>query len=112
MTNRETAIEYLDRFSAADIEGIASLLAEEFSFSGPLYEFSTKIAYLDCLRSDPPTECDLKVVSITESNDEVAIFYEYAGTRGPLNVAQRFRIKDNLIHETHLVFDTAAKALQ
>jgi hypothetical protein len=41
MNNRELALDYLRCFCDGNIDGIASLLAPELNFRGPLYSFSS-----------------------------------------------------------------------
>jgi len=54
LNNRELAIEFVRRFCAGDVATLAPLLAEEFRFSGPFFQFNSADAYLDALRRDPP----------------------------------------------------------
>ena len=63
-------------------------------------------AYLATLRNDPPDASPYEVLSVTESDDGVAVFYDYGKADGALTIAQLFRFKDNLIVEMRLVFDT------
>ena len=77
MSNREVAMEFLRCFCAGDVDGLASLLAEDFQSNGPFYNFSSAEEYLDSLRNDPPEQCGYRVLSLTEGGDSVSIYYDY-----------------------------------
>ena len=104
MNNRETALEYLRCFCAGDIDGLAPLLAADLSFTGTLHEFHTASEYLASLRADPPVNSLYKVLSITESDESVAVFYQYQIEDREIRLAQLFRIRESKIHDVLLVF--------
>lgn len=112
MTNREIATEYLRRFCAGDIAGLAYLLAHDVRFTGPFHTFYSSTDYLDSLRHDPPEQCGHKILSITENEDAVAVFYEYQKPDKPITIAQLFKIKNEKITETLLIFDGRSLAEQ
>ena len=105
MSNRDVAIRFLERFSAGDVDGLVPLLAEDLRFEGPLHRFATRHDYLSCLRDDPPSPCECRVLSLTEKEDQVAVFYEYQKPDGAVTVAQLFCFEEGLIARTVLVFD-------
>jgi len=105
MPNRDLAMEYLKRFCAGDIDGLEALLAPNLRFAGTFNTYSSALEYLDSLRGDPPDKCGYKVVSVTENEDSVAVFYEYQKLEGAVQIAQLFRIKDRKIDDMLLVFD-------
>jgi len=76
MDNREVAMEFLRCFCAGDVDGLASLLAEDFQFNCPLCQFSAANAYLESLKSDPPEQCGYRVKSVAEGRDSVPIYYD------------------------------------
>jgi hypothetical protein len=105
MTNRDLAMEYLKCFCAGDIDGLELLLAENLRFTGTFGTYSSALEYLDSLRGDPPDKCGYKVISVTENEDSVAVFYEYQKVEFVVQIAQLFRIKDQKIDDVLLVFD-------
>ena len=105
MNNREVALKFIRRFCAGDVDGLALLLAEDLRFKGPLPQFGSRDAYLDCLKNDPPRSCAYQVLSVTESGDSVSVFYEYEKGDGGVTIAQLFKFKDRGIAEILLVFD-------
>ncbi len=105
MTNQEIAIKYLNKFCKGEIDDLEPLLAPDFSFTGTLNSYSSAKKYLASLRDDPPELCDYNVISITENDDFVGLFYEYVKPDQVMRIAQLFKIKNQLIHEVLLVFD-------
>ncbi len=106
MNNREVAMEFLMCFCAADVDGLGSLLAGDLQFNGPLYQFSSRDAYLDSLKNDPLEQCGYQVLSVTENEDSVSIYYNYEKSDGIITIAQLFKFKNQKIRELFLVFDT------
>ena len=105
MIHVKTAMKFLECFCAGDVEGLAPLLAEGLRFRGPLHQFGSRDAYLDSLRNDPPEKCEYRVLSVTQDEDSVSVYYDYEKSEGFLTVAQLFRFKDQQISELLLVFD-------
>ncbi len=105
MNNREVAMEFLRCFCAGDVNGLTVSLAEDLQFKGPFYQFSSRDAYVDVLKNDPPEPCGYQVLSITESGDSVSIFYDYEKRDGAVTIAQLFKFRHHKIHEIFLVFD-------
>ncbi len=109
-SNRDTVMAFLECFCGGNIEGLAFLLDEGLQVRGPLKRFSSRAQYLDSLRAEPPEVSDYDVLSVTEGNDSVAVFYNYGKSSGTLTVAQFFRFNNHLITEMRLVFDTDGMA--
>ena len=98
-------MEYLRCFCAGDVDGLAPLLAADLRFAGTFHNSGSAAEYLDSLRNDPPEKCDFKVLSVTENEDSVAVFYEYQKPDRVLQLAQLFRIEDGQIKDILLIFD-------
>ena len=96
MSDREVALSFLKCFCGGNIDGLVHLLDEQLQVDGPLQQFRTRAEYLGGLRADPPEPCDYQVLSVTEGEDDVAVFYDYRIPVG-LTVAQWFRFRDHLI---------------
>lgn len=106
MSRRDTVLEFLKCFCAGDIDGLEPLLAEDLQFSGPFYHFGSRYAYIQGLRDDPPERCSHRVLSLTESGDDVCVFYDYEKDGQSITVAQLCRFKGDEIGEILLVFDS------
>jgi hypothetical protein len=105
MNNQEVALEFIERFCAGDINGIEHLLSADLRFRGPFYEFNSAEEYITSLLSNPPERCGFNILSITEGDDSLAVFYDYKKPEGVIRIAQLFKFKELLISEMLLVFD-------
>ncbi|MHC4878095.1 MAG: nuclear transport factor 2 family protein [Planctomycetota bacterium] len=103
--NRAAAIAFVESYCKGDIETLADLLDESFRFNGPLHVCDNRESYIACLRNDPPISGELRVESITENADQVAVFYEYDCPGKVVMIAQLFTLRNGLIVETTVVFD-------
>ena len=110
MNQRDIALAFLDHFSAGRIEELAPLLATGLRFEGSLYRFNSAREYLAALRNDPPESCRYRIISVTEDEGQVAIFYEYEKPDGALTIAQLFTIENRRIAGITLVFDCSGFA--
>jgi hypothetical protein len=88
MNHREQALEFLQRFAFGDINGLEPLLAEDLRLAGPYLRVESRAAYLEALRREPPEPCSIRVLSVTETDDTVAVFYEYEKRDTTLTIAQ------------------------
>ena len=107
-TRQDAVRRFLQAFCEGDVDGLESLLAEDLQFSGPFHHFGSRFAYLESLRGDPPEKCRFRVLSITESGDDVCVFYDYEKAGQTITVAQLCRFKGDLIGEILLVFDSGS----
>ena len=103
MTPRERALEFVRRFAAGEVDRLESLLAEDLLLTGPFLQVDSRAAYLEALRRDPPENCGLRVLSVTDESDTVAVFYEYQKRDTTVTVAQLFRFRGDQISEIVLV---------
>lgn len=110
MSQRDIALAFLDHFSAGRVEELVPLLAADLRFEGPLYRFDSALEYLEVLRDNPPEPCRYELLSITENDDSVALFYDYQKPGGSLAIAQLFTIENQKIAGITLVFDSSGFA--
>ena len=104
--NRDLALEFLDLFSDGNIDALSPLLHDDRRFRGPLIECDSKQHYLSLLHEDPPEPCSYDLLSVTETNDDVSMYYRYRKAQGSITIAHLFRFHDQKIIEILLVFDT------
>ena len=105
MNNREVAMEFLRCFCSGDVAGLARLLADDLQFKGPYHQFRSSSAYLESLRSDPPEKTSYRVLSVTQGDDSVSIYWDYQKHDRTVTIAQLFRFRKQAISEILLVFD-------
>ena len=105
MNNRDVALEFVKCFCSGDVKALVPLLAADLQLIGPLYQFNSADAYVDSLENDPPEQCGYRVLSITENEDSVSIYYDYERNEREITIAQLFKFKNQQIIEMRLVFD-------
>ena len=108
MGNLFKALQFVSSFCSGDVDGLAVLMADDFHLKGPLFEFDSKQAYLDSLADGGLERAGHRVISATETDGNVSIYYEYLKADGALTIAQLFTFRDGLIADSLVVFDTAA----
>ncbi len=110
MADRDIVLKYLKCFCGGDIDGMQTLLTEDCCLTGPLYRFNSRDEYIQSLQKDPPEPAACEIIEIVEGAAGILILYRYEKSTGPLTIAQFFRLKDNQIRETLLVFDSKSFA--
>jgi hypothetical protein len=107
MISIDLAKAFVTSFCNGSLDGISSVLAEDFNLNGPLFRFSSKDSYIESLKGNLEADPGSEIISITGTENEATVFYSY---RGQL-IAQLFRCSDGKINETVLVFDTSDNTL-
>jgi hypothetical protein len=108
MTNRDLSIEFIQAFCDGDVQAIAPLPADEFEFEGPFYRFSSREAYIQALREDPPEPASFEVVKVFENGADVCVFYRFTKSTRSALMAQWNRFENGKIAAVTLVFDGRA----
>ena len=103
-TPREVALAFIERIAAAEVEALASLLAEDLEFRGPLLEADSSVDYLDALRHDPLEPGGFRVSEVDGAGDEVTVRWTYIKPDAALEIEQWFEVKDGRIRRTRLSF--------
>ena len=100
-------MEFVTRFAAGDVNGLATILGDPFHLKGPLFEFHSKQDYLDSLAADVLEEASSEVISLAEDIERgrVMVVYEYQKRDATIVIAQEFAISDQKIIDTTLAFD-------
>jgi hypothetical protein len=102
--SRERALAFVQRFAAGDVDGLASLLAEDVRVVGPQLDVVSRANYLAALQGDPPQPAAARILSVTDEGGTVAVFWDYLKPERIVTVAQLFRIRDGKICEILIVF--------
>jgi hypothetical protein len=106
MTSLELANKYMEIFYGGALDELHQLLAEQFSFKGPLFEFNTASEYIDSLKSSPPENFEYEIIESYEKGNSVCLVYNFIKPGVTTIMSQSFKIMDNKISEILLVFDT------
>jgi len=106
MDSNSLAQSFIECFCNADLNGIDSLLSNDFSLKGPLFEFKSKQDYIASLDGNLEADPEAEILSIIGNKNEAAAFYKYKGKL----IGQLFRCNEGKIYKTVLVFDTSTIA--
>lgn len=102
------ALTFVHAFARGDLDEIEGLLAEAFSFRGPLLVAKSRDAFVQSLREDPPTRAIVTLRRHVVSGNEEAVLYDLiVPGRSILLVAQWSREEAGRLVEMDLVFDTS-----
>ncbi len=112
--NADVFRTYLERFTGGDAVGAAELLADEFTFEGPVLQASSKAEFLAGAASLGPIVRGCEVHRQWSDGDEVCSFYDFqietpAGA-GSIPMAEWSIVREGKLVASRLVFDTAAMA--
>jgi SnoaL-like domain len=112
MSDQDVFRSYLERFAAGDIDGAARLLAEDFSFDGPLLKASNKAEFLAGSAGLAPMVRGVELHRQWESDGEVCSIFDFrietpVGA-GAIPMAEWAVVRDGKLVSSRLIFDTAA----
>ena len=111
MSNADVFRSYLERFTRGDVDGAAALLADEFTFAGPVLQAETKAEFLAGAAGLAPIVrgCDMHHQWV--DGDQVASFYDFKVETpvgaGSIPMAEWSVVRDGKLVSSRLVFDTA-----
>ncbi len=108
MTPRELAEAYLDRFCAGDVDGLAALLTDDFSFTGPFFHCDEAAVYLEALRRSPAVDSAVEVLHAFEEGDRICLIYRFSKPGVSTLMSQLFEVRDGQVASSLLIFDPTA----
>jgi SnoaL-like domain len=105
---------YLERFTAGDAAGAGELLADEFSFVGPVLQANGKAEFLAGAANLGPIVRGFELHRQWVDGEDVCSIYDFrietpAGT-GSIQMAEWSVVRDSKLVSSRLLFDTAAMA--
>jgi ketosteroid isomerase-like protein len=112
MTSTDVFQAYLERFTGGDVEGAAELLADDFTFRGPIVQADSKAEFLAGAKGAAAVARGVKIHHAWADGDDVCMFYDFeietpAGA-GSIQMAEWAVVRDGKLVSSRLVFDTAA----
>jgi predicted SnoaL-like aldol condensation-catalyzing enzyme len=112
MTSTDVFRAYLERFTGGDVEGAAELLADDFTFRGPMVQTDSKAEFLASTTPVAAVARGVKIHHAWADGDDVCMIYDFeietpAGA-GSVLMAEWAVIRDGKLVSSRLVFDTAA----
>lgn len=92
-------------FSGENLEALNELLADEFTFKGPFYEFDSANAFIQSLQSDPPQDFEYEIIQSFETESCACLVYQFFKPGVSVPMAQVFETRGNKISKILLIFD-------
>jgi hypothetical protein len=103
------ALKFMDIFfSGEKMDRLRPLLADDFSFNGPLYKFDSAEDYINSLQADLPKGFNFEIIRSLEDESSACIFYQFTKPGVCTPMAQMFEVNEGKISKILLVFDTSA----
>ena len=103
----ELALKYLEVFfSGENLDELKSLLADNVSFAGPIYKFSSADSYINSLKEDPPKGLKYEIIKLFEDENSACIIYQFTKENVLTPMAQLFETEDGKLSKIVLIFDS------
>ena len=103
------ALKYMEIFySGKDLERLKDILADDISFTGPLYTFNSVEDYINSLIKDPPLGMKYKIIKSFEDDNGACLIYNFHKENISTVMAQLFEVKNEKICKINLIFDSKA----
>jgi hypothetical protein len=114
MSGADVFRSYLERFTSGDADGAAKLLADEFSFVGPMLQASSKEEFLAGSAALGPIVRGCEIRRQWVDGEEVCSIYDFkietpAGA-GSIPMAEWSVVRGGKLVSSRLLFDTAEMA--
>lgn len=97
-------------FSGGNAEALRPLLADNFSFRGPLYRYDSAEEYITAMASDPLKSASYRIIRSFKSDDAACLIYQFTKPGVSTPMTQLFEVSDGRIFRVRLMFDSAAFA--
>jgi len=111
MDNAEVFRSYLERFTRGDVEGAAEMLAEGFTFKGPILESTGKADFLVGSASAAVMARGCEILRQWVDGDTVCSIYDFKietpQRAGSIPMAEWSVIEGGKMVSSRLIFDTA-----
>jgi ketosteroid isomerase-like protein len=112
--NAEIFRTYLERFTQGNIDGAAELLADDFTFTGPILQSTGKADYLSGSASAAAIARGCEIHRQWAEGSSVCSFYDFKVETptgaGVIPMAEWSEIEDGKLVSSRLIFDTAGMA--
>ncbi len=111
-TASQVFTDYLSAFTSGDMKTAQSLVADDFTFDGPMMQVEGKKAFFAGTTQLAPISRGFKMLRQFEDGDEVCSIYEFEvgspATPGSVLMTEWCTVRDGQLASSKLVFDTAA----
>ena len=104
--------QYLNAFTSGDIGAAKELVAEDFSFNGPMLQANNKETFFAGAAGLKSMVDGYRMLRQWEDGDEVCSVYEFKikspVARGSVLMSEWTTVRDGKLAASRLIFDTAA----
>lgn len=111
MSSAAVVRSYLDAFTSGDIDGAMALLADDFSFAGPMVQSEGKQEFVEGSQAAQAIAKGYTMQRQFEDGDDVVSIYEFElgapATPGTVLMIEWNTVRDGKLASSRLVFDTA-----
>jgi hypothetical protein len=106
-TPEAVARTYIEAWGRRDMDAVATLLAPEASFEGPMARADGAAAFLKAVGEFAQLVIGVEVIALVADEHQAALLYDMTTAPfGTLRAAEYLQIHDGLIVSSRLVFDT------
>jgi len=109
--SRTVVLDYLRAFYSADFQTARSLVADNFTFSGPFIHAEGKDAFFSSATGLTPIVRGFQLLHQWEDGEHVCTFYEFTldtpAGKGTILAAEWNQVRDGWVVSARLVFDSA-----
>ncbi len=111
-TASEVFNDYLSAFESGDMDRARALVADDFSFEGPMLQVDGKDAFFEAVSDLASIIKGHTILKQFEDGDDVCSIYDFeietpAGA-GSVTMSEWCTVRDGRLTSARLVFDTAA----
>ena len=108
MTALEIARRYMDIvFSGRDFERLRPLLADDFTFDGPMYKYRSADQYIRALSENPPQGFEYETIRAYEDAGSACLVYVFRKPGLEAKMAQVWEVEGGKVRRTLLLFDAS-----
>ena len=111
-TASEVFNDYLSAFESGDMDRARALVADDFSFEGPMLQVDGKDAFFEAVSDMASIFKGHTILKQFEDGNEVCSIYdleiEAPGGAGSVTMSEWCTVQDGRLTSARLVFDTAA----
>jgi hypothetical protein len=108
MTPLEIAYAYMDIvFSGRNFERLRPLLAEDFTFDGPMYQYGSVDQYIRALTENPPEDFAYETIRAYEDEGSACVVYVFTKPGVEAKMAQLWEMEGGKVKRTLLLFDAS-----
>ncbi len=104
--------DYLSAFTSGDMDTARSLIADDFSFAGPMLQVTGKEEFFAGASQLLPIMRGYRMLRQWEDGDEVCSIYEFKvetpAAAGAIVMTEWCKVREGQLASSRLVFDTAA----